>query len=294
MKKTVVNLNHILQKVKEEYNLTNTVLANDILKVTGGQITNYLNLKSILSKEKGYLLNEYLIENHNKSIYDYIFSITTEEGYLFHGSKSEITEEINLNNSEETHDFGKGFYLGETFLQSSTWASDEICKGNVYKFKLDFSGLKVLHLEGIEWVLFIAINRRKIKQSKDTEEIFKFYKNILDEEYDVIIGKIADDKMGMSLDTFFSNEMNDTTLYKCLSQLKIGDQICIKTELAKSKLKMIESFKLEQDLKEMINEYAIIQRNDASNKALEMMENQSDDEQGKNFKKLLKTYKYEK
>ena len=44
----------------------------------------------------------------------------------------------------------------------------------------------------------------------------------------------------------------------------------------------------------MINEYAIIQRNEASNKALEMMENQSDDEQGKNFKKLLKTFKYEK
>lgn len=293
MKHIILNLNQILLKIKDEYKLTNTVLANDVLKVTGGQITNYLNLKSILSKEKGYLLDDYLRRNHNKSIYDYIFSITKESGYLFHGSKNEIIGEINLNISEETHDFGKGFYLGETFLQSSTWAADDLCKGNIYKFKLDLTNLKVKELVGIEWVFFIAVNRRKIEENENTKEIFKFYKSICDEEYDVIIGKIADDKMGMSMESFFANEMYDTTLYKCLSQLKIGDQICIKTELAKTKLKMVESYKLEQDLKELINEYAISQRNEASSNA-NNIKNNNNQVIGQKFNDLLKTYKYGK
>ena len=62
---------------------------------------------------------------------------------LFHGSKKEINEEINLNHSKIINDFGKGFYLGETFKQAATYIA--YSKSHyIYSFLLNIENLKII------------------------------------------------------------------------------------------------------------------------------------------------------
>ncbi len=292
MKTVILNLNYVLEKIKKDSNLSNSFIAKDILRVVPSQVTNYLNYSSILPKEKGLLLNEYLKNHHNKTIYDYIFTLINEDGFYFHGSKNKIIGEINLNISVDTHDFGKGFYLGETFLQSSTWASDQFNDGNIYKCKLDLDGLDCLILEGIEWILFVGFCRGKIENIPENKEILKYCNEIIEHKYDVIIGKIADDKMGFSMESFFANRITDKTVYECLQKLKIGNQYCIKTEKAKTHLKLLEHYHLENSLKEIIDEYGHKSRETAAIEAKILMDNEDND--GLKFSKLRTRYEYKK
>ena len=285
-----IALNDFLIRIKEEYALANVDIAN-IIGVSPAAVTGYLNKSIILTKSNAEKVNDWLIQNKHKNLFSYIFAYTEESSYFFHGSKNQIIGQVKVDYGIREHDFGQGFYLGETFLQSAALAAERNNKGYLYKFEFDINKLRTITLEGLDWLFFIAINRNKIQLNDTTANIFKRYKQIIDSDYDVIIGKIADDRMAISMESFFNDDLYDVELFACLKKLALGNQYCIKHQSAIDQLKLVESYHLEKNLKEFIEEYAINSRNEAIEEADRIRNNHSINKRGgKTFDELIKDY----
>ena len=167
---------------------------------------------------------------------------------FYHGSKSGIVGEIKPV-SRELCDFGKGFYMGTEEIQPLTL----ICnfpKAVLYTVNFNLIDLCTLELEvGIDWALLIAFNRGKMESVKNSD-IYRKYKAMTN-GCDVIIGYIANDRMFVVLDRFFSGEITDIALIKSLSALKLGKQYVAITEKACRQIeiigkKEINSFSLDE------------------------------------------------
>ena len=57
---------------------------------------------------------------------------------------------------------------------------------------------------------------------------------------DIVLGDIANDRMFVVLDRFFSGEISDTALINCLSALKLGKQYVALTEKACRQIEVVE------------------------------------------------------
>ncbi len=276
-----------LQHIKDTEQLSNATLAN-YMNCSEGSISLYLSKKSLPSYDKILSLKNSLSNIEYKDIYDYIFNYFPIGFY--HGSRQGIEGEIDPErNMGKTLDFGYGFYLGTTFKQSSTFvAAEDEGKDRVYKFSFSLDGLKCLELRDIRWVFFVAYNRKKIPDTPENANILRQIRKVISQDYDVILGPIADDKMAISMDNFFNNRISYGQLIKCLTQLNIGDQYCLKTKKACDNLKCEVVYSCQDDgLRNLIREYAFEAVQNASKHA-EAINRQSDN--GKKFSELLKEY----
>ena len=109
----------------------------------------------------------------------------------------------------------------------------------LYTVKTDMTGLNVLEIEiGIDWALLIAYHRGKLEHIKDSSIYMKY--SILTDGCDMIIGDIANDRMFVVLDRFFSGEISDEALISSMSVMKLGKQYVALTEKACGQLAIIE------------------------------------------------------
>lgn len=276
-----------LQDIKDKANLSNLTLAK-YMNCSIASVSLYLSKKSLVGFKKIVSLRESLKNIEYKDIYDYIFDYFPLGFY--HGSRQGIDGEIDpYRNKNKTLDFGYGFYLGTTFKQSSTFvAAEEIGKDRVYKFTFSLEGLSYLELRDVRWVLFVAYNRKKILDTPENAHLLRQIRKVINQNYDVIIGPIADDKMAISMDNFFNNNISYGQLIKCLTQLNIGDQYCLKSKKAYDNLKCEVIYTCQDDgLRNLIKDYAFTATQNASKHA-EAINKQSDN--GKKFSDLLKEY----
>jgi len=174
---------------------------------------------------------------------------------LYHGSKNGLTGDIRPI-SREFCDFGRGFYMGTEKMQPLTL----ICnfpEARLYTMQADLTDLRVLEIEvGIDWALLIAYHRGKMESVKGSGIHRKYAK--MAEGCDMIIGNIANDRMFVVLDRFFSGEITDIALINSLSALKLGKQYVALTEKACRQIKIIDekalskperdAFRLESEL----------------------------------------------
>ncbi|MDE6319238.1 MAG: DUF3990 domain-containing protein [Lachnospiraceae bacterium] len=163
---------------------------------------------------------------------------------LYHGSKSGIQGAISPS-SRESCDFGKGFYMGTDRNQPLTL----ICNypnAKIYTLSVELSELKILNVEvGIDWALLVAYNRGKMESVKNSS-IYNRFAN-LSEDYDMIAGYIANDRMFVVLDRFFNGEITDLALIHSLSALKLGKQYAALTEKACQKIKILDEHELSEN-----------------------------------------------
>jgi len=156
---------------------------------------------------------------------------------LYHGSKNGITGDIEPI-SRELCDFGKGFYMGTEKIQPLTL----ICNfpnSKLYTVKTDLTGLRILDIEvGIDWALLIAYHRGKM-ESVNNSDIYHKYAGMA-KDCDMIIGYIANDRMFVVLDRFFSGEITDIALVNSLSALKLGKQYVALTKKACRQIEIVE------------------------------------------------------
>lgn len=156
---------------------------------------------------------------------------------LYHGSKSGIIGDIQPN-SREFCDFGRGFYMGTERMQPLTL----ICNfpnARLYTVRANITGLCILDIEvGIDWALLIAYHRGKMESVKGSD-IYQKYASMAD-GCDMIIGYIANDRMFVVLDRFFSGEITDIALVHSLSALKLGKQYVALTQKACGQIEIIE------------------------------------------------------
>ncbi len=282
-----LNFSIFLKEIKEKEHLLNSELAG-YLNCTESSVSMYLANKSQVGYNKIVSLKDSLKDIDGKDLYDYIFGFFPVGFY--HGSRQGINGGIDvLYNKGKDLDFGTGFYLGTSFKQSMTFISFENTgKDRIYHYSFSLDGLKVLELRGISWVFYISYMRKKIPLTKENMPLIEQIKKVAEADYDVVYGPIADDRMAISINNFFNNNISINQLLKCLSQLSIGDQYCLKTNKAVKNLKLIDSYNcVDPHLRKIIRDYSsssideAIKNADAINKI---------NDGNKKFYQLLKEY----
>lgn len=155
---------------------------------------------------------------------------------LYHGSNMEI-ERIDLQMSRPNKDFGQGFYLTADRAQALRMGEQKVRQNggrpvvNVYEFDekyLNDERLKVKTFDAYteEWARFILANRDRRTQERV-------------HEYDIIVGPIADDQVGLQLFRYMRHYIDLRTLIENLKFVRLTIQYYFGTERAVQLLKKL-------------------------------------------------------
>lgn len=157
---------------------------------------------------------------------------------LFHGAKNIIDGSIDIDHSKSNNDFGKGFYCGESFEQSSLFVSG-FDKSSVYIISFDPRNLShIKYKVNQEWMLTIAYFRGRLK-AYDNHPTIKRLINKLN-GIDYLIAPIADNRMFRIIDSFIEGEITDEQCIHCLAATNLGFQYVFKTEKALNQAEILE------------------------------------------------------
>ncbi|MCL2148683.1 MAG: DUF3990 domain-containing protein [Methanomassiliicoccaceae archaeon] len=166
-----------------------------------------------------------------------------DKAVLYHGSGSGIEGRI-MPISRDLCDFGRGFYMGTRAHQPTTLVYPSE-KAAIYTVEMDLTGLNVLCVPaGIEWAMLVAYSRGKLAPCAGSA-LYEKYEKML-EGYDVVVGKIADDRIFYVLDRFFMGDVTDRGLVESLSALQLGDQYVAKTERACGQIRILERWDISE------------------------------------------------
>lgn len=158
---------------------------------------------------------------------------------LYHGSKGGIKGNIQPASREQC-DFGKGFYLGENPNQAKSIVTGSYTPV-FYKIKLKLSEIpddKILQLNGDDWLYSVLACRQQVPEFNNLPIAKQYLQKI--NSYDIVIGKIADDKMNDAMAKFSEGYITDKGLYSCLQTVQYGNQYVLKTPFACSKIEILD------------------------------------------------------
>lgn len=130
---------------------------------------------------------------------------------VYHGSFMTV-KKTDIEHSFRQLDFGKGFYVTGNYEQAENWARRKVLimgKGspiiNIYKMNENWDGLRVKTFDEnlVEWLDFVCGCR--------DEELFY-------QQYDMITGKVANDKVFRVIDMYRSG---DWSRERALKEIKV-------------------------------------------------------------------------
>ena len=135
---------------------------------------------------------------------------------LYHGTNQDF-DAIDLMKSKPNKDFGRGFYLSADYEQALNMAQikmEQLQEGEpiVMEYEVDeaeFQKLQILRFEEYskEWAEFILANRSNV--TGDTIH-----------QYDIVVGPIADDRVGVQLWKYENQLIDLPTLVEKLKYMK--------------------------------------------------------------------------
>ena len=155
---------------------------------------------------------------------------------LYHGTNQDFGE-IDLQKSKPNKDFGQGFYLSREYTQAMSMAKTKVEQletgmPTVLTYEADeaqMEGLKVLRFDDYteEWAQFILLNRNNSTSMPA-------------HDYDIVIGPIANDRVGVQLWKYETQAIDLPTLVHNLRNMKgITFQYYFGTERALKILKRL-------------------------------------------------------
>lgn len=163
--------------------------------------------------------------------------------YLYHGS-NKIIDNPKYDGSRERTDFGRGFYLTPNENQARRWS----IKGKrkvVNCYRINKESLKIYKFElNLEWLLFIIYNRKVGEFDFGLlKERFKYL-----EDFDIIVGPTADDRMYNTLEEFFDGDISLEKTLDILNCMELSYQYLIRTENGIRNLEFLNSYEFEGEL----------------------------------------------
>ena len=158
---------------------------------------------------------------------------------MFHGAKLELNGDPSIEYSDDKKDFGKGFYLGESFEQSASFVVG-YKKSSIYIFDFNKTNINIKEFNvSKEWMILIAYFRGRLEEYKDSNYIKELLNNIKD--IDVIIAPIANNTMYTILDDFINGKITDLQCLNALSANRLGKQyVFLNDKVINKNLKMLE------------------------------------------------------
>ena len=164
---------------------------------------------------------------------------------LYHGSDTNVSE-IDLSKSVPKKDFGMGFYTTKSKAQAENFARIKSARNkkligfvSVFEFT-DNANLNVKKFENadIDWLNFVLENRG-FANKKDKNE------------YDIVIGPVADDAVGLVLNQLIigtygepNSEEAKKTAIRLLDTEKLHSQVLFGTPESIKSLKFKESYRV--------------------------------------------------
>ena len=138
---------------------------------------------------------------------------------VYHGTTMEIIHP-DVKHSKKYLDFGVGFYLTTYEEQAKKWAVRKSMRQgkkaivNVYEMLDNWEKYKVLSFseENEKWLDFVCACRRG---------------EMLNAEYDIIVGNVADDDVFKTVDMYFRGLWDKQKVIEELRYYKMNNQICI-------------------------------------------------------------------
>lgn len=276
----------IVKYIREKSGLTQDELAS-ILGTTSVTVSRWENGKSVPNLVAQKLLFD-ICEKESINMQTFMterYRTANANGktILYHGSRTGIKGDI-APISRTKCDFGKGFYMGTDPLQPLTLICTEE-KPVFYVVELNTNNIKILDSgNDLNWALMIAYHRRSMEDFKDSA-IYKKFEHISD-DYDIITGYIANDKMYDVLQSFFRGEITDVALIKCLSVLDLGKQFVAVTQKGCNSIRVIRETKLSYFEQLCLQKISRIRRKEA----IELTDKTKRDyrREGKYFDEILK------
>ena len=135
---------------------------------------------------------------------------------LYHGTNADFAE-IDLRKSKPNKDFGQGFYLSREYAQAMDMAKTKVEQletgfPTVLTFEADdkaMAALRVLRFDGYsaQWAKFILLNRN----DSSPQPVH---------DYDIVIGPIANDRVGVQLWKFENGSIDLPTLVHNLRNMR--------------------------------------------------------------------------
>ena len=158
---------------------------------------------------------------------------------VYHGG-TDIVKNPNVTKGRGGLDFGIGFYITDIKQQAESWADRmariRLADGlvNIYEFDeqtaKDQYSYKKFEEYDVEWLNFIVANRRG--------------DNFM-ENYDVIEGGVANDRVIDTVEAYMSNMMPLEIALKNLSEHRPNNQLCIRSQkVVEECLHFVESYKI--------------------------------------------------
>lgn len=155
---------------------------------------------------------------------------------LYHGTNQDF-DNIDLSKSKPNKDFGRGFYLSADYGQALSMAQVKVAQFEtgtpvVQTYEITeeaLDTLRVLRFEGYseKWAEFILLNRNNATDQPA-------------HDYDVVIGPIADDRVGVQLWKYENHSIDLPTLVHNLQYIKgITIQYFFDTERAIKSLQRV-------------------------------------------------------
>ena len=145
---------------------------------------------------------------------------------VYHGSLT-IVQKPDVLHSYRPLDFGKGFYVTTNYKQAEFWAirkslidgNNKKALINIYEMNEDWSALRVKFFESdlVEWIDFVCACR-------DCSDVYK--------EYDIISGKVANDKVFRVVERYHSGDWDRERALKEIRAYPNYDQTAFITQKA--------------------------------------------------------------
>lgn len=223
-------------------NLNDTKMS-EYLNVSRNTLNRWKNNKNIPEYETLEKIYNKLYEGniHLNRVKEEMYNSSLDKNHvlLFHGAKTEIIGEPSISYSDDKKDFGKGFYLGESFEQSASFIVGYE-KSSIYIFDFYKNKAKIKEYNvSKEWMLLIAYFRGRLDEYKNSEYIKKLVYELKD--IDVVIAPIADNTMYTTLDDFISGKITDLQCLNALSANRLGKQYVFLNDcIIKNNLKLLE------------------------------------------------------
>lgn len=236
------NLKKDIKYAKTVLGMNDTEMSNflGISRMTLSRWENETVIPNIESLEKIYSkLYEFKININRLKEEMYSSFLESNHTLLFHGAKTELLSNPSIDYGEDKKDFGRGFYLGETFNQSASFVVG-YKNSSIYIFDFDKSNVYIKEfVVSREWMLLIAYFRGRLEEYKNSKYLAKLLESV--KNVDVIVAPIADNTMYTTLDDFIQGKITDLQCLNALSANRLGKQyVFLNDKIIRSNLKMLE------------------------------------------------------
>ena len=155
---------------------------------------------------------------------------------IYHGS-DHIIETPVYRGGKRTNDYGYGFYTTENLGLAKEWACADNRNGFANRYEADLEGLKILNLNSPEysilnWLAILARYRTYWQNSSIAAQAKDYLQEhffIDPEQYDIVIGYLADDSYFTFAQDFVNNTISLSKLSEAMRLGKLGEQVVFKS-----------------------------------------------------------------